>query len=251
MVATATPANASLISQRSTSSAPTPWRSRRRSRGLGGAQVQARVRSATTALPTISTSGSRPLLCRGRGGEDARGGAVGELRGVAGVIVPSAGGRSEPRLRAVVGRMPSSRPSSRPLTGTISSRRLACRRGGPGVRRGRERVLVGAGDVEPGVLGVGQLDHPGVLDRAIQAVVHHHVDHRLVAHRRGAADVDGVRGAGHRVEAADHRAGRLALADHARRQRHGAEAGQADVVDRDARHCAPTPPASAARRPGF
>ena len=83
------------------------------------------------------------------------------------------------------------------------------------MRLRRERVLVRARDAEPGVLGVGQLAHPDVLDRAVQAVVDHHVDHRLVAERAGGADVDGVRRAGHRVEAADEDDAGLALAQHA------------------------------------
>ena len=69
----------------------------------------------------------------------------------------------------------------------------------------------------------------------------HHVDHRLVAERRGAAHVDGVRRAGHRVEAADQHAGRLTLAQHPRRQPDCAEGGQADVVDGDAGHLALDP----------
>ena len=110
-----------------------------------------------------------------------------------------------------------------------------------GVRLRRERVLLLARDVEARVLGVRELAHPDVLDRAVEAVVDHHVDHRLVAERRGAAHVDGVRRAGHRVEAADQHAGRLALAQHPRRQPDRAEGGQADVVDGDAGHLALDP----------
>ena len=209
-------------------------------RGLGGPQVQGGVRAGDDRPADDLDQRLEP---RGAGaarrGDDARGAAVGELRGVARGD-RAAGGRAQ-RAEALRRR---GRPDALVAVELDAVDRHDLlrvpprlrRRGGPGVRLGRERVLVGARDAEPLVLGVGELDHPGVLDRAVQAVVDHHVDHRLVAHRRGAADVDGVRGAGHRVEAADHRAGRLALADHARRQRHGAEAGQADVVDRDARH---------------
>ena len=135
------------------------------------------------------------------------------------VIVPSrvkAAGKEARRSAVVSGRMPSS--SVRPFSGAISSARRSRRRGRAGVRLRSEGVLVRARDAEAGVLGVGQLAHPDVLDRAVQAVVDHHVDHRLVAERAGGADVDGVRRAGHRVEAADEHGGGLALAQHAGRE---------------------------------
>ena len=132
------------------------------------------------------------------------------------VIVPSrvkAAGKEARRSALVSGRTPSSSVSAverRDLLGQPLSRR-----GGAGVRLRRERVLVRARDAEARVLGVGQLAHPDVLDRAVEAVMDHHVDHRLVAERAGGADVDGVRRAGHRVEAADEDDGGLALAQHA------------------------------------
>ena len=223
-VATATPANASLISHRSMSAAVRPWRASRRCAASAGRRCS--VESGPGDDRAADDLGER-LEARGAGASAVVTTPAAPpsetCEALPAVIVPSLaeGGRgARPRPSAVVvGRMPSSRSSS--SSGAISSAAAPPRWRRP---RGRascaaKRVLRLARDVEARVLGVGQLAHPGVCDRAVQAVVDHHVDHRLVAHRAGGRRPDSVRRAGHRVEAADQRRGRLALADHARRQR--------------------------------
>ena len=204
-------------------------------RGFGRAQVEGGVGAGDDGSPDHLGERLEARLSRSRGrGQDPGGRAVRQLGRVARRDRPPAreGGREGGQaLSRGVGPDPfvlAEAVQRRDLLGEAPSPR-----GGTVVRLGREGILVRARDAEAGVLGIGQLAHPDVLDRAVQAVVDHHVDHRLVAERPGGADVDGVRRAGHRVEAADEDDGGLALAQHAGGEPDRRKAREADVVDGD------------------
>ena len=84
VVATVTPANASLISHSSMSCGLQPLAREELGRGFGGAQVEGGVGAGDDGSP--DDLGERLVACLSgslRGGQDAGGGAIRELGGVA------------------------------------------------------------------------------------------------------------------------------------------------------------------------
>ena len=92
-------------------------------------------------------------------------------------------------------------------------------------------ILVLAGDLE--FLGhiLGRGAHVIAVEGIHQPVLQHGVDQREIAHLLAGAQLLGMRGLGHALLAAgDHDAG-IAAGDLLRRQRHGAQARAAKLVD--------------------
>ena len=224
-----------------------PWASSSLREASAGRRCSVESGPATTARPRTVASGS---LARSRGRDDRRRGAVGDLRGVAG------GDRAFAReRRRQLGQHVEARLAHALVALQLRERGdLLGEPAGPGrgvgVRARGQLVLRLARDAQARVLGVGHRAHAGVGDRAVEAVVDHHVDHRRVAHPQRRPRAQRVRRAGHRVEAADEHRLRLAAADQRRREPDRAHARQAHVIERDPGHGPPHPALQRRAPPG-
>ena len=212
-----------------------PWRASSFALASAGRRCSVESGPATTARPTTSArgSGARSALVI-----TAAAAPSDTWEALPAVIVPSAreGGREAPRASRSSSRGRPRREQVADRHDLLGQPRRARPR--PGVRARREAVLRLARDPEPRVLGVRHPAHPRVGDRAVQAVVDHHVDHRHVAHRRpGRSRI----ACGARVIESKPPTSTVVAspgADHRRRHRHRAHARQADVVERDPGHLA-------------